>query len=68
MTADPAPAPLAVRSREAARLISLSERSLWSLTSPRGPIRAVRAGRSVLYPVDELRRYLSESQGGLASD
>ena len=57
-------APLAVNSREAARILSISERTLWSMTQPRGPIPAVRIGaRSVRYSVEALRRYLA-AQGG----
>ena len=59
----PSPDPLAVRSREAARLLSISERTLWSLTAPRGPIPVVRLGGAVLYVVESLRRYLAEAQG-----
>jgi len=40
----PIPDRLAVPPREAARLLSISERTLWSLTAPRGPIPALRLG------------------------
>ena len=52
------PSPLAHRPREAARLLGVSERHLWSLTHPRGPIRCVRSGACVLYPVSELEGWL----------
>lgn len=64
---------LALRPREAAKCLGISQRSLWSLTSPRGPIRSKQAGsgnrRMVLYAVDELQRWLKSddderSQGG----
>ena len=51
--------PLAVGAREAARLLSISERSLWSLTKD-GKIHAARVGRKLLYSVDELKRFVSE--------
>src|SRR5262245_12346676 len=38
--------PLVVAAREAARLLAISERTLWSLTQ-RGEIRAIRIGKSV---------------------
>jgi hypothetical protein len=64
---DTSPAPLAVSLREAAKLLSISERSLWTLTAPRGPIPCCRIGRSVRYSVDALRRYL-DTQGGVSDD
>src|SRR5207244_2425171 len=43
---------------EAARALSISPRTLWSLTAPRGPISVVRCGRSVRYAPDDLRRWI----------
>lgn len=40
-----------------ARMLSISERALWSLTAPRGPILCIRLGRSVRYSVATLERY-----------
>lgn len=58
---------LALRPREAAQALGISPRTLWALTTPRGPIPCVRIGhgrrRSVLYPVDALRRWLSQQAG-----
>ncbi len=51
---------LAVRPKEAAKLLGISQRTLWSLSSPRGPIPCARIGRVTLYPVDRLRRWLLE--------
>lgn len=49
--------------REAAELLGISERTLWSLSVPRGPIPAVRVGvRSVRYSVAALERWISEQQ------
>lgn len=53
------PAPMAHRRREAAKVLGVSERHLWSLTHPRGPIRCVRSGACVLYPVSELEAWLA---------
>ena len=50
--------PLAVGAKEAARLLSISERSLWTLTKD-GKIHAARVGRKLLYSVDELKRFVS---------
>ncbi len=49
---------LAMPIREAAKALSISERTLWSLTSPRGPIRCVRAGTRVLYPLATLQAWI----------
>jgi hypothetical protein len=58
------PEQLALRPREAARMLSISERTLWSLTAPRGPIPCVRLTRGVLYSVDDLRQWLREQSTG----
>jgi excisionase family DNA binding protein len=49
---------------EAADALRVSPKSLYSLTAPRGPIRAVRIGRSVRYSVDALRQWIAQQQGG----
>jgi excisionase family DNA binding protein len=53
------PAPLALRPREAAQALGLSERSLWALTAPRGPIPAAKVGRAVLYRYGDLQAWLA---------
>jgi len=50
---------LALRAREAAPALGISERHLWSLTN-QGKIPHVRIGRSVIYPRDVLERWLAE--------
>jgi len=54
--------PLALRPREAARMLSISERTLWSMTAPRGPIPCARIGtgkrQTVLYSVPALETWL----------
>jgi excisionase family DNA binding protein len=47
----------------AAAALSVSPRTLWSLTAPRGSIRAVRIGRSVRYDLDALRAWIAAQQG-----
>jgi hypothetical protein len=54
-------APLALRSKAAAEAVGIGQRKLWELTHPRGPIRCVRLGTAVLYPTDELRRFLCDA-------
>lgn len=48
--------------REAAKALRMSEKTLWSMTAPRGPIRSVRLGRSVRYLADDLRQAVSQSK------
>jgi len=56
--------PLAVRTREAARMLNISARTLFALTAPRGPIPAVKlAGKrgSVIYRVNDLDAWLQRA-------
>ena len=55
---------LALRPREAAKALGISERMLWSLTAPRGTIPAVRIGTCVLYPVAGLQAWLDRQAQG----
>ena len=50
---------LLVDSREAARLLSISERHLWSLTQV-GEIPYVRLGKSKRYDVEALREFINK--------
>jgi excisionase family DNA binding protein len=50
---------LALRPREAAKLLSVSQRTLWTWTQA-GIVPHTRVGRTVLYSVDALRGWLSE--------
>ncbi len=54
-------APLLLKPPEAAAVLAISERSLWSRTAS-GEIPHVKIGRSVRYPVAELERWISERQ------
>jgi hypothetical protein len=57
--------------REAARALSISPRTLWSLTSPRGRLRAVRLSGRVLYSVSALKEWIAEAEqanGGPGDD
>jgi hypothetical protein len=58
--AKPEPTPrLLVDSAEAARLLSISARSLWGLTSPRGDMPCVKLGTSVRYDVRDLIAWIA---------
>lgn len=56
------PAKLLLSAREAAAALSICEKTLWSMTQPRGPIPVVRLGRSVRYAPDSLRQWIAEQQ------
>ena len=49
---------LLVNRREAAAMLGVSVRHLWSLTYPRGPIRCVNVGKRVMYDPADLRTCL----------
>jgi excisionase family DNA binding protein len=64
LTTEPPAPQLLLTPRAAAASLSVSQRTLWSLTHPRGPIRAVRIGRAVRYATDALRDYVVSQQRG----
>ena len=49
---------LALRPREAAKALGVSERTLWEWTHRRD-VPHVRIGRTIMYPVDALREWLN---------
>jgi len=49
---------IAVGASEAARMLSISERTLWTLTKDKR-IPATRVGRKWIYPVEGLRQFAS---------
>jgi len=57
--AEPVTPCLALRPREAAAALGVSERTLWDWTQ-RGEVPHVRRGKTIMYPVDTLRRWLDE--------
>lgn len=50
---------LAMRAREAAKALGISERLLWEWTD-KGVVPHVRLGKAILYPVDSLRDWLRQ--------
>lgn len=67
MTTDNTPPPLALRPRDAARLLGVSPRTLWGWTRV-GIVPCVRVGtgkrRTVLYPVADLQTWLTRQTEG----
>jgi predicted DNA-binding transcriptional regulator AlpA len=53
---------LLVNSRKAAAALSISEKTLWSRTAPRGSIPCVRIGSAVRYSVAALERWIAERE------
>ncbi len=47
---------------DAAEALSVCEKTLWSLTSPRGPIPCVRFGKAVRYSPAALQAWISEQE------
>ncbi len=50
--------PLAYRLKEVARILGLSQRSVWKLAHD-GQIPCLRVGKALLFPVKELEEWLS---------
>ena len=46
--------------REAAQALSVSSRTLWSITRPRGDLPCVRVGRCVRYDPSDLRTWIEK--------
>ncbi|HYT87896.1 MAG TPA: helix-turn-helix domain-containing protein [Gemmataceae bacterium] len=59
-----APLQLLLAPRAAAAALSVSERTLWGLSAPRGPIPVVRLGRSVRYDLRDLEEFIAAQKGG----
>ena len=55
---DNTPDKLLLSAREAAKALSVCERTLWSMTQPRGPIPPVRIGNRCLYSTEALRQWI----------
>lgn len=58
-TSPQAPPQLLVDAREAARMLSIGERTLWTLTN-QGAIQTVRIGRAVRYAVSALEAFIAK--------
>ena len=58
--------PLALSPRDAARALIMSEKGLWNLTQPRGPIPAAKIGRLVRYDIRDLLAFLDAMKAATA--
>ncbi len=61
---DPAVPRLLLNIREAAASLGISERTLWAMTNPRGPIPSVRIGTRVLYDPRDLQTWIDGQKEG----
>lgn len=50
--------PMLLTGGQAAKLLSISTRTLWAMTVPRGDLPAVRIGRSVRYSSSDLAAWI----------
>ena len=57
------PEKLLMSARETARMLSVCEKTLWSMSAPRGPIPVVRIGTRCLYAVKSLQAYIDAQTG-----
>ncbi|MGB0714684.1 MAG: helix-turn-helix domain-containing protein [Phycisphaerae bacterium] len=62
----PSPPVLALRPKEAAQALGISDRLLWTKTNC-GEIPHIKIGRATLYPVDALRHWLDKQIPGASS-
>lgn len=58
------PLKLLLAVREAAEALSICEKTLWSITAPRGDLPCVRIKRSVRYHVADLLTWIDQQKGG----
>ena len=55
-------------SRETAKFLNISERTLWSNTAPRGDLLALHIGRSVRYDPADISAWMEEKKGGCVNE
>lgn len=67
MTSNTPTAKLLLSAREAARALSICEKTLWSMTTPRGDLPCVRIGTRVLYDPADLAAWIDTKKKGGAN-
>jgi excisionase family DNA binding protein len=63
-TRNPAPTPLLLSPREAAQMLAISERKLWSLAHIERAIPFVKCGRLTRYAVADLQAWINAQRRG----
>jgi len=54
---------LLLSAQEASKALSISARSLWARTAPRGSIPSIRLGSRVLYSTSALQKWIDAETG-----
>lgn len=54
--------------RETAATLGISERTLWKLTQPRGPIPCIRLGSCIRYSARQIDEWIRSQANGENSD
>lgn len=57
------PEQLLINVREAAHLLSVSERTLWGISKPRGDLPVIRLGRRTLYSLQDIKVWIDMKKG-----
>ena len=57
------PLRLLLTAKEAAAALGVCEKTLWSLTEPRGSIQCIRIGRAVRYDPRDLTMWIDNAKG-----
>ena len=64
MTSNAPTAKLLLSAKEAAQALSICEKTLWSMTTPRGTLPAVKIGTRVLYDPADLTAWINTKKEG----
>ncbi|NLZ05581.1 MAG: helix-turn-helix domain-containing protein [Phycisphaerae bacterium] len=59
--ADPAPEPLLVNAKQAGRMLSVCERTIFNLVG-RGELRPIRIGKSIRFSIEDLKAWIARQQ------
>ena len=51
--------PMLLNIREAAKTLGVSERTVWAISAPRGPLACVKIGARVMYRPADLEAYIA---------
>ena len=49
--------------KETAKILGVSERTLWSITTPRGTLACCKIGNRVMYSPKAIERFIEQQEG-----
>ena len=49
--------------KETAKALGISDRTLWTITQPRGPLACCKIGSRVMYSPRAIERFIEEQEG-----